>query len=1068
MALKMVKGNLERMFDKNLTDLVRGIRNNKDNEAKYIAQCIEEIKQELRQDNVSVKSNAVAKLTYLQMCGYDISWAGFNIIEVMSSNRFTCKRIGYLAASQCFHPDSELLMLTTNMIRKDLSSTNQYDAGVALSGLSCFISTDLSRDLANDIMTLMSSTKPYLRMKAVLMMYKVFLRYPEALRPAFPKLKEKLEDPDPSVQSAAVNVICELARKNPKNYLSLAPIFFKLMTTSTNNWMLIKIIKLFGALTPLEPRLGKKLIEPTSAMSLLYECINTVIAVLISISSGMPNHSASIQLCVQKLRILIEDSDQNLKYLGLLAMSKILKTHPKSVQTHKDLILACLDDKDESIRLRALDLLYGMVSKKNLMEIVRRLLGHMERAEGSSYRDELLYKVIEICSQGSYQYVTNFEWYLTVLVELILLESGSRHGRLIAAQLLDVAIRVQAVRTFAVNEMATLLETYPVTAAPNGTMQEVLYAAAWIVGEFATHLDGPERTLGVLLQPKPVAGHIQAVYVQNALKLFAHLVGEAVRNREPSAIDRYCQKLHEGLRAYLSSADIEVQERASSVYFLVALLRESLGAADQTVPLGGLLELAPDAPVVAAEGEEHVPDETTKNATSGYANASWDEIEQIATDLQGLFASELNPVAPKAQRKVQLPEDLDLDEWINQPPPSADASSADGGSSDEDKFPLFLTDGAGRGGAGGERETNGGGGSRSYKRIEYTQEELDKMRQARLLEQTNNPNYLKPAKKKASSTDYQNDGYDDIPIAEIALEVPLQIHSTKRSDKYLMDAERGTRVFVGKGGSSRKGKGEKGGTGKKSKRHGKKNKRYSDESDTESDDPKPLHVVNTVIELPEGAILSDTEDKNNADPNDPHRALDIDLDAPFDDDYPVEMKRKSTNTNHGVMLLRDADGSTNAKATRRAGTTDQCEEQHQSRHRPSSKHAKPDASAVPADGHTREKQKKKKKSSDKEHSAGGKKTADTMMLMIDEEPTSKGGDETKGATKGRTKKEDKMGREEVEEEVDAKGKRKKHSKKSSKHHHHHSKREERDREKAGYEEMPAQAGGNGTGSKDAI
>ena len=42
-------------------------------------------------------------------------------------------------------------------------------------------------------------------------------------------------------------------------------------------------------------------------------------------------------------------------------MSKILATHPKSVQSHKDLILQCLDDKDESIRLRALDLIYGMV-----------------------------------------------------------------------------------------------------------------------------------------------------------------------------------------------------------------------------------------------------------------------------------------------------------------------------------------------------------------------------------------------------------------------------------------------------------------------------------------------------------------------------------------------------------------------------------------------------------------------------------------------------------------------------------------------------------------------------------
>ena len=31
-AIRNIRGNLERLFDKNLTDLVRGIRNNKDNE----------------------------------------------------------------------------------------------------------------------------------------------------------------------------------------------------------------------------------------------------------------------------------------------------------------------------------------------------------------------------------------------------------------------------------------------------------------------------------------------------------------------------------------------------------------------------------------------------------------------------------------------------------------------------------------------------------------------------------------------------------------------------------------------------------------------------------------------------------------------------------------------------------------------------------------------------------------------------------------------------------------------------------------------------------------------------
>lgn len=209
-------------------------------------------------------------------------------------------------------------------------------------------------------------------------------------------------------------------------------------------------------------------------MSLLYECINTVIAVLISISSGLPNHNASIQLCVQKLRILIEDSDQNLKYLGLLAMNKILKTHPKSVQSHKDLVLACLDDKDESIRLRALDLLYGMVTKKNLMEIVQKLVKNVTEGQiGNKFRDELILKLIEICSQSDYQFIVNFEWfvffcanrdmydndcfesirYLSVLIDLARVDGGTIHGVLIAQQILDVSIRVDAIRSFATEQM---------------------------------------------------------------------------------------------------------------------------------------------------------------------------------------------------------------------------------------------------------------------------------------------------------------------------------------------------------------------------------------------------------------------------------------------------------------------------------------------------------------------------------------------------------------------------------------------------------------------------------------
>ncbi|XP_007460429.1 PREDICTED: AP-3 complex subunit delta-1 isoform X1 [Lipotes vexillifer] len=870
MALKMVKGSIDRMFDKNLQDLVRGIRNHKEDEAKYISQCIDEIKQELKQDNIAVKANAVCKLTYLQMLGYDISWAAFNIIEVMSASKFTFKRIGYLAASQCFHEGTDVIMLTTNQIRKDLSSPSQYDTGVALTGLSCFVTPDLARDLANDIMTLMSHTKPYIRKKAVLIMYKVFLKYPESLRPAFPRLKEKLEDPDPGVQSAAVNVICELARRNPKNYLSLAPLFFKLMTSSTNNWVLIKIIKLFGALTPLEPRLGKKLIEPltnlihsTSAMSLLYECVNTVIAVLISLSSGMPNHSASIQLCVQKLRILIEDSDQNLKYLGLLAMSKILRTHPKSVQAHKDLVLQCLDDKDESIRLRALDLLYGMVSKKNLMEIVKKLMTHVDKAEGTTYRDELLTKIIDICSQSNYQHITNFEWYISILVELTRLE-GTRHGHLIAAQMLDVAIRVKAIRRFAVSQMSALLDSAHLVASSTqrSSICEVLYAAAWICGEFSEHLQEPQQTLEAMLRPKvtTLPGHIQAVYVQNVVKLYAAILQQKEQAADAQAAQEVTQLLVERLPQFVQSADLEAQERASCILQLVKHVQK-LQARD-------------------------VP---------------------VAEEVSALFAGELNPVAPKAQKKVPVPEGLDLDAWINEP-------LSDSESEDEKPKAIFH-----------DEEPR----HAKQRPPEADEQELARRREARKQEQANNPFYIKssPSPQKR----YQDaPGVDHIPVVQIDLSVPLKVPGMPVSGQYVKpEAARRHRQRLEDKRRSKKRARERRGARRHTALH------------TDSDgDATPAQRVDIVTEeMPENALPSDEDDK---DPNDPYRALDIDLDKPLADSekLPVQKHRDAETSKsperRGATVVEKKREKPQRKEKRRQGKErDERGQAEQVRHQPS-------------------------------------------------------------------------------------------------------------------------------------
>lgn len=52
------------------------------------------------------------------MLGYDMTWASFNVVEVMSSPKFHLKSVGYLAAVQSFDKETDVLMLTTNLLKK--------------------------------------------------------------------------------------------------------------------------------------------------------------------------------------------------------------------------------------------------------------------------------------------------------------------------------------------------------------------------------------------------------------------------------------------------------------------------------------------------------------------------------------------------------------------------------------------------------------------------------------------------------------------------------------------------------------------------------------------------------------------------------------------------------------------------------------------------------------------------------------------------------------------------------------------------------------------------------------
>jgi AP-3 complex subunit delta-1 len=228
------------------------------------------------------------------------------------------------------------------------------------------------------------------------------------------------------------------------------------------------------------------------------------------------------------------------------------------------------------------------------------------------------------------------------------------------------------------------------------------------------------------------------------------------------------------------------------------------------------------------------------------------------------FSSELNPVAPKAQKKVPIPDGLDLDAWINEPP-----SESEG---EEVPSEVFVTSAAEFYGEKPEKPT-----------YQPTEEELTKQREARKVEQDLNPHYLKPSSKvKAAAV--SNDS-DMPPVATLDLNVPLKIPGLISSDKYLNVPSRSKK------------------NAKKTKKKKRSKNKGSDEDANEDADAEdssaPTHVVNTTIDMPEGATVSDNEDSHLPE-DDPHRALNVDLDNPLEagESIPVPSHRVTRNPNY--------------------------------------------------------------------------------------------------------------------------------------------------------------------------
>ncbi|KAJ3161977.1 AP-3 complex subunit delta-1 [Geranomyces michiganensis] len=337
----------------------------------------------------------------------------------------------------------------------------------------------------------------------------------------------------------------------------------------------------------------------------------------------------------------------------------------------------------------------------------------------SSDRTQVIERIISICSSDTYANVTNFEWYITVLVELVRAK-GVDVGGLLASQLVDVAVRVPEVREFAVQSMVKLLGDRDLLATSSWEKNNtsVLWAAAWIVGEYSAKVADPVEALDYLVakgaETLPVK--VQASYLHNLLKLYvAWATSDGISANQ--LVDVTTRTLS-GLERFKTSADLEVQERACEVFQILSL-----------VPQEDAIARAP-----------------------------------ILSALPGLFAVELNPVGSKAQKRVAIPEGLDLDAWICEPEPEpvVEVESADEG--DEARF---WDDGA--------RTSN--------RNVPVDPTEAERRRQERADRRKHDPFYIPPASTANGRPIYDDIDVNEIPIVKLDFDIPPTAETKSKKSK---------------------------------------------------------------------------------------------------------------------------------------------------------------------------------------------------------------------------------------------------------------------------------------------
>ncbi|XP_069679181.1 AP-2 complex subunit alpha [Periplaneta americana] len=669
-----------------LAVFISDIRNCKSKEAeiKRINKELANIRSKFKGDKTLdgyQKKKYVCKLLFIFLLGHDIDFGHMEAVNLLSSNKYSEKQIGYLFISVLVNTNSDLIKLIIQSIKNDLSSRNPVHVSLALQCIANIGSKEMAEAFGHEIPKLLVSgdTMDVVKQSAALCLLRLFRTSQEIIPSGewTSRIIHLLNDQHMGVVTAATSLIDALVKKNPEEYkgcISLAVSRLSRIVTASYTdlqdytyyfvpapWLSVKLLRLLQNYTPpedpgvrgrlnecletilnkaQEPPKSKKVQHSNAKNAVLFEAISLIIH-----NDTEPN--LLVRACNQ-LGQFLSNRETNLRYLALESMCLLATSEfsHEAVKKHQEVVILSMKmEKDVSVRQQAVDLLYAMCDKSNAEEIVQEMLNYLETAD-YSIREEMVLKVAILAEK----YATDYTWYVDVILNLIRI-AGDYVSEEVWYRVIQIVINRDDVQGYAAKTVFEALQ------AP-ACHENMVKVGGYILGEFGNLIAGDQRSSPLvqfqLLHSKYhlCSPMTRALLLSTYIK-FVNLFPEI----KPQIQEVFRQ--HSNLR----SADAELQQRASeylqlsiiaSTDVLATVLEEMPAFPERESSILAVLKKKKPGRVPENEIREGKSPAPTTNHQNEQPPAQAPAVNSASTDLLGLSTPPASQPAATSNTGVLL------------------------------------------------------------------------------------------------------------------------------------------------------------------------------------------------------------------------------------------------------------------------------------------------------------------------------------------------------------------------------------------------------------------------------